>query len=116
MPTVEKRTVGLPPEHAAIDRWLREEVAPAYDAMQANPTRGLPAGRVFDAICDRHEIRRRVRACTHHEGGCAGKGACKHAPYGPYPNSFKIPAVPGIRFRLASIRSRQRGPRDSASS
>ena len=27
---------------AAVERWLREEVAPAYDAHKADPTRAVP--------------------------------------------------------------------------
>ena len=27
---------------AAVDRWLREQVAPAYDAYKADPTRAAP--------------------------------------------------------------------------
>jgi antitoxin ParD1/3/4 len=38
----------------AVERWLREEVAPAYDAMKADPKRGMPAKKVFDGIRDRH--------------------------------------------------------------
>lgn len=30
----------------AVDTWLRQEVAPAYDAMKANPSRALSAAKV----------------------------------------------------------------------
>ena len=85
MSNIEKRTISLPPEHAAfidqlvasgafasasevvraglralqerdaaVERWLREEVAPSYDAMQADPQRALPAAAVFDDIRAHH--------------------------------------------------------------
>ena len=88
MSTIEKRTVSLPPEHAAyidrmvasgafasasevvraglralqereaaVERWLHEEVAPAYDAMRADPGRGRPAAEVFDEL-RAHHVRR----------------------------------------------------------
>jgi antitoxin ParD1/3/4 len=38
----------------AVERWLREEVAPAYDAMKADLKRGIPARKVFDCVRDRH--------------------------------------------------------------
>jgi len=30
----------------ALDRWLRDQVAPAYDAMKANPSRAVSAAKV----------------------------------------------------------------------
>lgn len=43
----------------AVERWLRDEVAPAYDAMAADPSRGLPAETVFAGIRERHVKRLR---------------------------------------------------------
>jgi antitoxin ParD1/3/4 len=45
---------ALQERDAAIDRWLREEVVPVYDAMKANPARGIPAQRVFAEIRAHH--------------------------------------------------------------
>ena len=45
---------ALQEREAAVDRWLREEVAPVYDAMQADPNRGIPASQVFDELRKRH--------------------------------------------------------------
>ena len=45
---------ALQEREAAIDRWLREEVIPVYDAMQADPDRGIPASQVFDELRARH--------------------------------------------------------------
>ena len=39
------------------ERWLREEVVPVYDAMQADPTRALSADEVLTAIRSRHAAR-----------------------------------------------------------
>lgn len=47
---------------AAIERWLREEVAPAYDAMAADPARAIPARKVFDEVLGRHAARRKGKA------------------------------------------------------
>jgi antitoxin ParD1/3/4 len=35
---------------AAVERWLREDVAPVYDAMKADPKRRIPADKVFATI------------------------------------------------------------------
>ena len=92
MARIEKRTVSLPPEHAAfidrlvasgayatvsevvraglralqerdaaVERWLREEVAPAHDAMQADPGRAVGIDAVFDDIRARHAERLKAR-------------------------------------------------------
>jgi antitoxin ParD1/3/4 len=37
-----------------IERWLRDEVAPTYDKMKANPKRGVVASKVFADIRTRH--------------------------------------------------------------
>ncbi|MRI56582.1 type II toxin-antitoxin system ParD family antitoxin [Methylobacterium sp. DB1607] len=43
----------------AVERWLKEEVAPVYDAMAADPNRGIPAETVFAGIRDHHAKRLR---------------------------------------------------------
>ena len=45
---------ALQERDAAIERWLREEVVPAYDAMKADPKRAIPADEVFAAVRARH--------------------------------------------------------------
>lgn len=45
---------ALQERDAAVERWLREDVAPVYDAMQANPERAIPAEDVFAAIRSLH--------------------------------------------------------------
>jgi len=48
---------ALQERDAAVERWLREEVAPAYDAIKADPARGIPAAMAFSAIRARHAKR-----------------------------------------------------------
>lgn len=48
---------ALQERDVAVERWLREEVAPAYDAMQADPERGIPAETAFAAVRARHAER-----------------------------------------------------------
>lgn len=45
---------ALQERDALVERWLREEVAQVYDAMQADPARGLSAGEVRAALRARH--------------------------------------------------------------
>lgn len=48
---------ALQERDAAVERWLREDVAPVYDAMRADPGRGVPAKDVFASIRARHADR-----------------------------------------------------------
>ena len=41
----------------AVERWLREDVAPTYDAMASDPKRGIPARTVFADIRARYAER-----------------------------------------------------------
>jgi len=52
---------ALQERDTAIERWLREEVAPVYDAMQADPARGTPADQVMTAIRTHHANRLKAR-------------------------------------------------------
>jgi antitoxin ParD1/3/4 len=38
----------------AVERWLREQVAPAFDAMKSDPARGTSVKAVFDDIRAHH--------------------------------------------------------------
>jgi len=48
---------ALQERDAAVERWLRDEVAPTYDAMQADPGRGLSADQVTAALAGHHAAR-----------------------------------------------------------
>jgi antitoxin ParD1/3/4 len=48
---------ALEERDAAVERWLREEVGPTYDAMKADPARAIPAAKVFSTIRARHAKR-----------------------------------------------------------
>lgn len=41
---------ALQERDAAVERWLREDVAPVYDTMHADPDRAIPANEVFATI------------------------------------------------------------------
>lgn len=49
---------ALQERDAAVERWLRDEVAPTFDRMKANPDRGLTP----DEMADRAERRHAARA------------------------------------------------------
>jgi len=48
---------ALQERDAAVELWLREEVAPVYDAMKEDPSRAIPAAKVFARIRARHAKR-----------------------------------------------------------
>ena len=41
---------ALQERNAAVEQWLRSEVVPVYDAMKADPERGIPVKKVFAEI------------------------------------------------------------------
>ena len=48
---------ALEERDAAVERWLRNEVVEAYDALQAAPHTALPASEVFAAVVAHHRKR-----------------------------------------------------------
>lgn len=48
---------ALQERNAAVERWLNEEVIPVYDAMKADPKRGIPAEKVFADLRAHHDAR-----------------------------------------------------------
>jgi antitoxin ParD1/3/4 len=53
---------ALEERDAAMERWLKEDVAPAYDAMKADDRRGTPARKVFAEARGRYQARKKARA------------------------------------------------------
>ncbi|MFI5014486.1 MAG: type II toxin-antitoxin system ParD family antitoxin [Hyphomicrobiales bacterium] len=53
---------ALQERDAAVERWLREEVAPVNDVMKTDPRRALPASAEFDAVRERHAGRLREKS------------------------------------------------------
>jgi len=45
---------ALQERDAAVDRWLKDEVVPVYDAMQAEPGRGRSPEQVADRLRAHH--------------------------------------------------------------
>lgn len=52
---------ALQERDAVIERWLREAVAPAYDRVQADPSRGIPAERIVRNLRTRHAKRLKAK-------------------------------------------------------
>lgn len=48
---------ALQDQEEAVERWLREDVAPVYDAMKENPERAIPVETVFARLRAHHETR-----------------------------------------------------------
>ncbi len=48
---------ALQDQDEAVERWLREGVAPVYDAMKENPGRAIPTETVFARLRAHHETR-----------------------------------------------------------
>ena len=53
---------ALQERDVAVERWLRDEVAPTYDEMKKNPKRGVPASKVFAGIRTRHTAYAKTKA------------------------------------------------------
>lgn len=51
----------LQERNAGFEEWLRSEVAPVYDAMKADPKRGIPAEKVFAELRARHAEKLKAR-------------------------------------------------------
>jgi len=50
---------ALQERDAAVERWLREDVAPAYDRMKADPNRGISVEDMDQRSRARHAARRK---------------------------------------------------------
>lgn len=48
---------ALQERDAAVERWLREEVAPTYDRWKADPTSGISSEDMAERMQKRHEAR-----------------------------------------------------------
>jgi antitoxin ParD1/3/4 len=46
----------------AVERWLREDVAPVHDTMKAGSKRGISADKVFAEVRARHARRLKAQA------------------------------------------------------
>lgn len=53
---------ALEERDTAMERWLEKEVIPAYKALKADRSRGIPAKKVFAEIRGRYPARKKARA------------------------------------------------------
>ncbi|MCB8877225.1 ribbon-helix-helix domain-containing protein [Acidisoma silvae] len=54
---VEAGLIALQEREVAVDLWLREDVLPVYDAMQADPGLGMTADAVIRQLQAHHAAR-----------------------------------------------------------
>jgi antitoxin ParD1/3/4 len=52
---------ALQERDAAVERWLRDEVVPAYDAMKVNPERKISAESILSEVRTRYGAKRKAR-------------------------------------------------------
>lgn len=60
---VEAGLRALQDREVSLDHWLRQEVVPVYDAMVADPARGLSGETLAGQIDARHAARLGKRHC-----------------------------------------------------
>jgi len=48
---------ALQERDAAVEKWLQDDVAPVFDAMEADPERGMSVADVFDEVRTYHAER-----------------------------------------------------------
>lgn len=48
---------ALQERDVAVERWLRDEVVPVYDAMKIDPNRSIAAETVFDDLRAHHDAK-----------------------------------------------------------
>lgn len=49
---------ALEERNTVVEKWLQEQVASAYDRLEADPSRAIPAEAVFAEIRARHRARK----------------------------------------------------------
>jgi len=54
---------ALEERDAVVDRWVKTEVSPVYNAMQADPGRAGSSGQVADRVRIHHERRQHKDSC-----------------------------------------------------
>ncbi|MGH7101825.1 MAG: type II toxin-antitoxin system ParD family antitoxin [Acetobacteraceae bacterium] len=59
---------------AGFERWLREEIAPTYDAMQADPSGAIPATRVLQNLRAHHTKRLKAKRGVWRRLRAGGRG------------------------------------------
>jgi antitoxin ParD1/3/4 len=59
---IREALIALDEKTSSMEEWLREEVLPAYEEMEAHPERALTAEQVFANLRAHHEKRTRKSA------------------------------------------------------